>query len=709
MSPVPKIASWIISFVMFLFLFPADAREVHIAGDVSVYQDAPKLPKIPKAPKIPKKLPADSAVNTKLIKRILKMFQFTKNARAKERVRIISIIDQILADSLVVTARDIQMLNEELSKRENQHFDSLMAMLNALASHQQQLDSIVTTVSEKTEEPATGPAVPPVPGSDINALVDKMMPILQKKSDEEAAEKNMQEKLKVVRSLYGRSQVVDTLILPDSMGVRYQVHLTQKAWVGGIQPYWMEDKAISYNYNALSSFDFMGYVFDGNTGTISAAFQESQVKSPREARQAGCPLQLVFFDSKAANITALLEHRDAQLLFADSLARLMARTRATGVTFYFQAMPAHQQKAFTSFITLVSAFLKTFDKNYLVNVVIPAYDRYANYNLHELSGYVDYFLIDFTQAAGSIAAPLSPLNGNPLRSITGAVARYLQADIPSSRFVLLLSYYGAVWEKGTNGAADVFSRYVSYSDIRAQYPSDTSALFDETASTPFIEVKNKSGEVIEEIWYDDAASLSAKYDYVLSNGLGGVAIWTLGADNNYGELWDALVNKFMVTDTVRLDTVPLKPIPPVKLTFWQSVQKELKTYVQLFRDPCSVKLDSYVGDTYFKYISLFFLVLSIAAGVFFVYMVRREGQDWKYRKLLLMILILLILLLVLSTFMTFFLNKELPFLGITEAQGEVCHSVPLTNVLIIAGIGMVVGMGIMHFLLQPLLKKNDVP
>jgi len=74
----------------------------------------------------------------------------------------------------------------------------------------------------------------------------------------------------------------------------------------------------------------------------------------------------------------------------------------------------------------------------------------------------------------------------------------------------------------------------------------------------------------------------------------------------------------------------------------------------------------------------------------------------------LMLLIVLILLTVVSGFMALFLNKEMPFVGISSIPGE-CHSVPLTSVLAILGIGFVLGLLIMHFFLQPFLKDDDVP
>ncbi len=711
MNPAQKITALIIAFLVF---FHCNSTVYGNNRSVRHYfQESPvKLPKPPKpppAPKLPKppKLPSDTAANTKLIQRILKAFRFRHNAHARERARVLYIINQTLTDSLVVSKDDIRKLNEALTKTENQQFDSLMSLLNAIAlSHASQPANPPADTSSKkpVQEPDSA-----VPGTDLDALVDKMMPILQKKSEEQEAENTKAAHLTAIRSLYGRPpDQVDTLRLSDSVGARYLLRLSQKVNVMGIQPYWMEQGYTTYNFNALSTFSFLGYLVDGQTGRIQPAFQQDEVKSVGDALSAGCNLQFLFLDKKSSNILALLKNKNAQATFSDSLARLLVQQKADGVTIYFQALPNNQRAAFSSFIIGLSGTLKNVNKNFKINVVVPPYDPSYNYDLRALHNYVDYFIIDFTQAGGETAGPLAPLDGNASKSLTGAVSRYLQGDIPPAQLSLLLPYYGAVWKKGRDGNPDVFSRYVSYSDIRKQYPSDTVAIFDETTATFFIEVKDQYGVVKEEIWFDDGISMSMKYDFVMKNELGGIAIWTLGADNGTTDLWDALVDKFVVTDTLFLDTVSLYPPIPQHLTFWQRIKRELSIYAILFKDPCSVDASQYEGDVYFIYFTIGFFILVLMAGAVYFYFVKTQGDDWKWRKKLLILLIVLILLTVVSGFMALFLNKEIPFVGISSVPGQ-CHSVPLMSVLAILGIGFVLGLLIMHFFLQPFFKDDDVP
>ncbi len=711
MNPSRKITALIIAYLIFFHcnntVYGSNTRMY------GCFQESPvKLPKPPKPPPMPKapkppKLPQDTSVNTKLIQRILKFFRFRHNAQARERARVLYIINQTLTDSLVVSKDDIRKLNAALTKKENQQFDSLMALLNQIAaSHANEPAGPATDTAGKkaVQEPDSA-----VPGTDLDALVDKMMPILQQKSEEQDAGNAKAAHLNTVRSLYGRPpDQVDTLRMGDSLGARYLVRLSQKVNVMGIQPYWMEQDYTTYNFNALSTYSFLGYLVNGQTGQIQPAFRQDQVRSIPDAVSAGCNLQFLFLDKKSSNILALLKSKNAQTVFSDSLARLLVQQKADGVTIYFQALPDNQRAAFSSFIITLSGILKRANENFKINVVVPPYDPSYNYDLRALHSYVDLFIIDFTQAGGETAGPLAPLDGNPSKSLTGAVTRYLQGDIPPSQVALLLPYYGAVWKKGRDGSPDVFSRYVSYSDIRKQYPSDTVPIFDETTATFFIEVRDQYGVVKEEIWFDDGISMSMKYDFVLKNKLGGVALWTLGADNGTTDLSDALVDKFVVTDTLFLDTVSLYPPIPKNLTFWQRVKRELLIYAILFKDPCSVDVSQYEGDTYFVYFTIGFFVLFLIAGAAYFYFVKTQGDDWKWRKKLLMLLIVLILLTVVSGFMALFLNKEMPFVGISSIPGE-CHSVPLTSVLAILGIGFVLGLLIMHFFLQPFLKDDDVP
>jgi len=140
MNPAQKITARIIAYLIFSYCnltVYGTGTDLYGIGKADFQESPvklPKPPKLPQEPKLPKppKVPAKASANEKLIKKILNAFRFRHNAHARERARVLYIINQTLTDSLVVSKDDIRKLNDALEKRENQQFDSLMSLLNEI-------------------------------------------------------------------------------------------------------------------------------------------------------------------------------------------------------------------------------------------------------------------------------------------------------------------------------------------------------------------------------------------------------------------------------------------------------------------------------------------------------------------------------------------------------------------------------------------------
>lgn len=641
-------------------------------------------------------VPKDTAVRAKLIQRILNALKFTKNAHLRERRRIMQAINETFADSMVATTRDIQRITEALSRQENQHYDSLKSLLESLC--------IKPTPVTPPDTPHTKPPAPPVPDkvpdNDLNKLVEKIVPILQQK-DESAEEKERLQKLQVIRSVYGRTgSAYDTLRLNDSLGIRYTLKLAQQVQVAGSYLPGTGANYQLYNYNALTSFFADGYTLNTNNGHIISQFGSPDVVM-ETARMNGCTMGLTVRVQEIAAIQRLLQDQRIQVLFADSLAKLLLREKASNVTIGIPGLKKAQRNSFTGFITQLSTQLHIYDTSLRVNVILPSFDTEQAYDLRSLNPFVQFFLLDFTQVTSGQPGPLAPLKGSG--SIDASVSLYFQQQILPTKFLLLLSYYGTLWSKGSSKPA-----FVSFSNIQKKYGADTGTLYDMNRTAAYLEFPDSLGVVKQELWFDDASTLGEKYDYILNAGLGGVVIHSLGADDGYGELWDELMSKLVKVDTVYADTIVLIPPAPVKVTLWERIKKELSAYVKLFRDPCSVSESEYEGDTYFVYISAILFLLCLGAGFYYLHNMRVIGEHWEGRKITIVVIVVLVLLLFFSIVMSFFLNKNIPWLGITDDPTR-CNSVPLSSILIIFSTGALIGVLIMRFLLLPFVRKDDVP
>ncbi|MCF6405973.1 glycosyl hydrolase family 18 protein [Chitinophaga filiformis] len=650
----------------------------------------------------------DTTGRVKLLQKIIAALKFTKNARAREQQRVITIIRTVMADSMVATAEDIKKLNAELSLQQNQHFDSLRALINNIIANQAK-DSLLPP----DETPVVPPA--PVPETDVASLISKIIPILQQKEKQERNSEAQQQQLVAVRALYGRTPgKIDTLRLSDTLGTTYTITLGHKANVIGIHPYWMTDKYLQYNFTALSAINFYGYTTEKDIKARD--IPPAPLNMFNLAAAAGNSRMFTYYENDPTHIDALLKDEDAQFRCIDSLLPLLQQYQADGINIWFSQLSAKRRDAFSRFVTLLSNYFQhNSQQQYSIAVTLPSNDEQSAYDLRTLDPLTDHFLIDFTKASGTRACALSPMKGDARRAIEPVMSRFLNLQIAPSKFILLLSYYGTQWKKSPTGK-DIFTRYVPFSEIKNKYPGDTSVIYDEDAVAAYIEEKDANGEVTSEIWFDDENTLDVKYDYVLNNGLGGVAIWPLGADDGYGELWDELAYKFISIDTTFIDTIQLGPPVIVSESWWtrmvKKVSHEMLTLKLLFTDPCRLEAEKDRDDTFFAYVTLFFFICALLIGFFYAYNVRMVGPEWPWRKIVLRILIAWILVTAFFGIVTLFLNRDVPF-GITHTSGTAatakCVTIPMLDLLLIFTIGLLLGMLIMRILIRPLLSKNDKP
>lgn len=639
----------LILFILTLFFFAGNTMTASIA----VCQQIPK----------------DTAVKTKLLKRITEMLQFRKNARRREQQRMITIVNGLFVDSLVATPAAIKYLNWALDNERNQNFDHLRQLLNDTLSKRKS-DTVLVKATITDEE--------------MTELAAKLIPLLQQKEVEVKDDTAQQQRLKTIRALYSRPpNQVDTLRLNDTTGRTYKIRLGHQAEVIGIQSKDNGDAYLNYNFTTLS---YLSVVPPGSSKILTAAGKD------------GCKTLFTLSGSKG-----LLQNEEQQFELVDSLLLVLQEQEAAGVNVWFKDVKQSERDAFVRFVTILYNYLDhAAPGKYSVSVTIPAYDKNKAYDLRELAPMVKYFLINFTEAPATPGS-CDPLKGNNNFSIDPVVSRYVNQRIAPEQFIVMLPYDGIKW----NGKS---YSYIAYKDIKKAFPADTMINYDVTAASAYVE-KMENGQMVQ-IWFNDPTTLDVKYDYVLRNGLGGVAICPLGADDGYGELWDELTDKFVVADTVWMDTVRLTPLPVEKLSLWTRIKMrfrhEIKAIHMLLHDPCGIKAENYASDEYFRYLTIFLFVCVVIVGVVYGYKVRMEGGDWKWRQKVLYVLIGLIVLLVLSFTTSLMLAKRMPWLGLTDDPVE-CRNISLYNVLVVFLIGIGLGMVLMRVFVFPLVRKRDVP
>ncbi|ATB35642.1 chitinase [Cystobacter fuscus] len=207
-------------------------------------------------------------------------------------------------------------------------------------------------------------------------------------------------------------------------------------------------------------------------------------------------------------------------------------------------------------------------KSYLLTIASGASpDLLANKqetkNLANVLDWINVMSYDYHgafESSTNFQSALNRVTGDPAASsgfyTDGSVAKMLELGVPANKIVVGVPFYGrgwgnvpstnnglfqsgtpvnGTWDDGTSGPTGVFD----FKDIKNKYEG-------KNGYTKYFHAEAKEAYVYNpntKIWiaYDDAQSMSAKADYILSKGLGGAMAWELSSDD--GTLLDTLYQK----------------------------------------------------------------------------------------------------------------------------------------------------------------------
>ncbi|MCY1044196.1 glycosyl hydrolase family 18 protein [Corallococcus sp. bb12-1] len=221
------------------------------------------------------------------------------------------------------------------------------------------------------------------------------------------------------------------------------------------------------------------------------------------------------------------------------------------------------------FRTQLAAFTAQTGKPYLLTIATGASpDLLANkqetLKLSNILDFINVMSYDYHGAfepTVNFHSALNRVTGDPGANdgfyTDGSIAKMLQLGVAPSKIVLGVPFYGrgwgnvpnvnnglfqsgvptkGTWDDGQSGLTGVFD----FKDIKNNYERAGSGY------TKFFHPESKQAYVYSpttKVWvaYDDAQSVTAKSDYILSKGLGGAMFWELSGDD--GTLVNALYSK----------------------------------------------------------------------------------------------------------------------------------------------------------------------
>lgn len=235
------------------------------------------------------------------------------------------------------------------------------------------------------------------------------------------------------------------------------------------------------------------------------------------------------------------------------------------VDFEYMGYPTEEtRKNFTLFVSDLTARCKAIDKKCEVSLDVFADSAIKNrlYDLSALGKIVDQIIVmayDFYRPGSTQSGPVAPLRGKCNSTNFSSPSPCLDYDvvtsigdinkfIPSYKIILGVPFYGYEWQ--TVDASFLANTYpktgvvATYKRIQGLFGNDKisslSASWSNLTLTPYLSyVEN---DKTYQIHYEDTASLKLKIDFVHQAKMGGLAIWALGYEIPYQELWQTISN-----------------------------------------------------------------------------------------------------------------------------------------------------------------------
>jgi spore germination protein YaaH len=509
--------------------------------------------------------------DTTFFKKIIQPFKFRNNRNRNEKERIYHFMQNLVENGkLKVDSATVLEIMEQLDTM-NMNSENLSKNIDAIVASYQ-LDK---KASKET----------------IDSLKIQIEAVVQEIAVKEKEAQTKQELLNRNNDFLKQIREIQFLndlaaVEADSLGEQQKQvkkSLTTKTNVIGWHNPWNKTEYLNYNYSYLSAINLYGFEIGAN-GRIRNPEDLSEFQKPggviELAHRKNCDVHLTVYSGLPAVIHQFLNTEAARKTFIEQLDALISKNRLSGINFYFDFIRSSDNQAFVSFIRDVRQFLNIKNTNIQLNISVPAIkddeslSKISAYNFLELNPLVDYYMVltdELTRLNNNIALTPSPLFNSDKygqRTIESTINFFSNGKIPRSKLIVTLSYFGIEWQvEDFSGIreAGIAGNQLKYKVIIEEYKNSQKAKrtveegMDSSQVAAFLNISELStyqtGKINKkQVWYENSNSLYQKYNWILENNLGGVAIRGLGYDDGYSELWDVLGISFVVIDSVVTET-----------------------------------------------------------------------------------------------------------------------------------------------------------
>ena len=285
----------------------------------------------------------------------------------------------------------------------------------------------------------------------------------------------------------------------------------------------------------------------------------------RQLKILGKKVILTVLAMETEQIETLLSSVENRNNAINSILSVYAEKEFDGLNIDFEYMgyPAEEtRKNFTIFVADLTRRCKAIDKNCEISLDVFADSAIKSrlYDLSALGKVVDQIIVmayDFYRPSSTQSGPVAPLRGKCNRdskttpcldydivTSIGDIAKF----VPSYKIILGIPFYGYEWQTVDDSfLANTYPKtgsLATYKRIQGLFGnekiSSLSASWSNLTLTPYLSYIED--DKTYQIHYEDAASLKLKIDFIHQAKMGGLAIWALGYEIPYQDLWQTISN-----------------------------------------------------------------------------------------------------------------------------------------------------------------------
>ncbi len=323
--------------------------------------------------------------------------------------------------------------------------------------------------------------------------------------------------------------------------------------VYGYYPYWVQDLE-SIRFEDITHLAWFAVELN-SIGDVVASHGWPDTVTVEACHAAGVKVHLTFtlFDGDA--IKTLVSSNASHAI--DNMIDMMEEGNADGISVDFEGLKSGTRDMFSSFIcSLRQRLTERGHPNAQISIAAPAVDWNSQFDLDALLDCADWFFImgyGYFWSGSSVAGPIGILKLSPFWknfqswSMLRSLAEYSKLIPASKRRQVIhgVPYYGREWTTDSSDPGSATTGHVgavTYSACMDDLRDGKLRQYDEGCENPWY-TWIQSG-AWHQVWYDDEASLAAKYSLALDQDIGGIGMWALNYDVPHQELWNLVEEKF---------------------------------------------------------------------------------------------------------------------------------------------------------------------